>query len=410
MAAIHVVGAGLAGLAAALHLVERDGDDVHLWEATGRAGGRAWSFRDKRLDALIDNGNHLVLSGNRAVLDHCRRIDTADRLRIAPEAALPFHDLATGRDWVLRVPSLRAPRPVLPPGVGVAAMADLARIMAAGPARRLAEVVRPATPAWHALWEPLSLAVLNAPPEAAAARPLAAVLARTVLRGGAACRPVTMPDGLGPTLVDPALDRLARHGVGPAWRTPLIAVEAARGRAVALHFSGRRVRLGVRDRVILALPAPAASRILGRPAPEAGRAILNAHYRLPAGAAGAVPPILGLLSARAHWAFRRDDVVSVTVSAAEAVAAGSRDALLSRLWQEVSAATGLGDVAPLAARLLVEKAATFAPVPASLARRLPLRPLSNVVLAGDHMSPPLPATLEGALASGARAARAAMRG
>ncbi|WP_116086599.1 FAD-dependent oxidoreductase [Tropicimonas sp. IMCC34011] len=409
MAVVHVVGAGLAGLSAALRLVDC-GANVQLWEATGRAGGRAWSFHDRTLGALIDNGNHLVLSGNRAVLDHCRRIGSFGWLDIAPEAALPFHDLATGADWVLRVPSLSSPRAALPPGIGPGGIADLWRIMTAGAGRLLSDVVRPGTPAWHALWEPLSLAVLNAPPDAAAARPLAAVLARTILRGGGACRPVTMPRGLGPTLVDPAVEALAEAGVEPAWRHPLTAIEEDGGRAAALVFGARRVDLGAEDRVILAVPAQTAGALLGLPAPSAGKAILNAHFRVPAGAASRIPPLLGLLSGRGDWAFRRGDVVSVTVSGAEPVAAGAQTALLADLWSEVARATELTGMEPLASRLLVEKAATFAPDPASLSRRLPLRPLGNVVLAGDHMSPPLPATIEGALRSARHAASAVLKG
>lgn len=76
-----------------------------LHEAVNRAGGRAWSFHDARLDRVIDNGNHLVLSGNAEVLAHCDRIGTTPLLDIAPRAELPFLDLARGDRWLLRLPS-----------------------------------------------------------------------------------------------------------------------------------------------------------------------------------------------------------------------------------------------------------------------------------------------------------------
>ena len=124
--------------------------------------------------------------------------------------------------------------------------------------------------------------------------------------------------------------------------------------------------------------------------------------------ADAAPPVLGLLGSSAQWAFRRGDVVSVTVSAAEALPVWgmARDAALAHLWSEIAQALGT-NARPLAARLLRERGATFDQSPAGAARRPPTRThLSNVVLAGDHVATGLPATLEGAVRSGRMAADA----
>ncbi|MGZ9811622.1 hydroxysqualene dehydroxylase [Pseudoroseicyclus sp. H15] len=407
MRRVHVVGSGLAGLAAALDLAEGGDMEVHLYEATARAGGRCWSFHDSRLDRLIDNGNHLVLSGNAAVMDHCRRIGTFDLLDIAPTAELPFHDLADGASWTLRIPDgpaeLLRGRVALPPGVGAVAGADMIRLLLAGPDRTVAAAIPRRGAAWQRLWEPLSLAVLNAAPEEGAARPLVAVLRLSLLKGGRACRPVTMPQGLGPTLVDPALRRLSELGVALSFRSPLREVAREGDRASALVFDGHEVPLGLQDAVILAVPAEAAGRLLGQPAPLAGPAILNAHYRVSPELAGRAPRLLGLLSGRAQWAFTRGDVISVTVSAAPPPP--DPPDLLDLLWADVARALGTTE-RPDAARLLREKGATFAATPESLACRLaPQSNMGNVLLAGDHVAAPLPSTLEGALRSGHAAAR-----
>ena len=73
MAVVHVVGAGLAGLAAAIRLSERQ-LPVRLYEAAQQAGGRCRSYHDRALGRVIDNGNHLLLSGNRAALDYLAAI------------------------------------------------------------------------------------------------------------------------------------------------------------------------------------------------------------------------------------------------------------------------------------------------------------------------------------------------
>ncbi|MCA8889767.1 MAG: NAD(P)-binding protein, partial [Parvularculaceae bacterium] len=59
----HIIGAGLSGLAAAVRLAEA-GARVSVYESAGRAGGRCRTFYDKALDREIDNGNHLIMSGN----------------------------------------------------------------------------------------------------------------------------------------------------------------------------------------------------------------------------------------------------------------------------------------------------------------------------------------------------------
>ncbi len=58
-ARVHVVGAGLAGLSAAVTLAGR-GVPVVLSDAARQAGGRCRSYHDGVLDMEIDNGNHLA--------------------------------------------------------------------------------------------------------------------------------------------------------------------------------------------------------------------------------------------------------------------------------------------------------------------------------------------------------------
>ena len=82
---IHIVGAGLAGLSAAVTLAGR-GDAVSVIEASAQAGGRCRSYFDAVLGMTLDNGNHLVLSGNHATFDYLRTIGSADRL-VGPDDA-----------------------------------------------------------------------------------------------------------------------------------------------------------------------------------------------------------------------------------------------------------------------------------------------------------------------------------
>ena len=76
---VHVIGAGLAGLAAAVRLAQA-GRSVAVYEAAGQAGGRCRSYHDPALDMVIDNGNHLLLSANHAALSYLEAIGAAGGL------------------------------------------------------------------------------------------------------------------------------------------------------------------------------------------------------------------------------------------------------------------------------------------------------------------------------------------
>ena len=99
---VHVIGAGMAGLSAAVRLIQ-GGARVVLHEATGQAGGRCRSYRDGATGLTIDNGTHLLLSGNAAALSFVRAIGSEGGLA-GPEAArFPFVDLGTGARWTVEI-------------------------------------------------------------------------------------------------------------------------------------------------------------------------------------------------------------------------------------------------------------------------------------------------------------------
>src|ERR1700738_4537003 len=99
---VHIIGAGLAGLSAAVRLLSR-GRQVVVHEATAFAGGRCRSYHDAAVGMTIDNGNHLLLSGNHAALAYLRDIGAADRLPVPPAAAFDFIDIASRERWILRL-------------------------------------------------------------------------------------------------------------------------------------------------------------------------------------------------------------------------------------------------------------------------------------------------------------------
>lgn len=416
MASVHIVGAGLAGLAAAVSLIGH-GRHIFLYESAPQAGGRCRSFYDHTLARQLDNGNHLMMSANRAALAYLDRIGARDAL-IAPEVvAYPFVDLDSGERWVLR-PN-RGPLPwwVLLPSRRVAGsrLSDYwsgVRLLRAAPDATVADYIPAGHPLYRRFWEPLTLAALNCGPEEAAAAPLKAVLLETFAKGADFCRPLIARDGLGDALVAPALDLLAQHGVRPFFGQRLRALRLDGNRITGLDFGTSMETIGADDAVILALPPSVVAGLLpDLTVPEDGHVIVNAHFRLdrPPAPLPLGLPFLGVVGGDAHWIFLRGDVVSVTVSGAGFLARRPSEEIAERLWRDVTRALDLEGVSLPPNRIIKEKRATFVQTPANQRRRPPAATgWANLFLAGDWTATGLPCTIEGAIRSGNAAAAAAI--
>src|SRR6266852_4369727 len=105
---VHIIGAGISGLSAAVRLANAN-YRVHVHEATQQAGGRCRSYFDAATSLTIDNGNHLLLSGNRHAVAYARSIGTEAGLVGPKRAKFPFVDLTTGQRWQLDLGDSRLP-------------------------------------------------------------------------------------------------------------------------------------------------------------------------------------------------------------------------------------------------------------------------------------------------------------
>lgn len=413
---VHIIGGGLAGLACAVE-ARRLGLRVRLHDSAPMFGGRCRSFADRRLGRVIDNGAHLVLSANHAVLDHCRATGGAAALVEGP-AAFAFVDLADGTRWTLRPGRGRVPLWLLAPGrrvpgTGILPYLALLPPWPPHPSRTITGRWG-RNPLFRRLIEPLSTAILNTAPEDASARLLHGVLAETLGRGAAACRPFLAPNGLGAALIEPAVAWLRAHGAALHTSDALTGLESRAGRVIALTFQKARLPLGDGDSVVLAVPPAAARRLLPAVVPALEtRPILNAHFAVAPDSplfAGA-PPLLGVVGGLAQWIFVRPGVVSVTVSCPDPAADLPAEMLALRLWRDTCAALGIADLPLPPCRVIKERRATLAHSPGQEALRPgPETPLANLWLAGDWTDTGLPCTLEGAVRSGRRAAGLAAEG
>jgi squalene-associated FAD-dependent desaturase len=403
---VHIIGAGLAGLAAAVRLASSSAKIV-VHEATAHPGGRCRSFYDRAIDMTIDNGNHLVLSGNHAVREFAQAIGSAPAL-VGPERAdFPFVDLASGERWTLRIndglPWWIFDKNRRVPGTRVGEYLRAGRLLRAAEGATVGEVLDCSGPLYTRLLRPLLVAALNVEPPEGAASLAAAIVRETLGKGGVACRPLIAREGLSHAFIEPALAHLRGRGVEVRLEHELHAVGFEDGRAARLDFGSDVVEFGTDDVVIVAVPTHAASALLpGVSTPQGYRAIANVHFRIapPPG----TPPMQGVVGGTTEWIFAFDGRLSVTISNADRLMTMPRETLAQLVWEEVAKAVGSEAALP-PWQIVRERRATFVATPEQNAKRPGARTQwSNLFLAGDWTATGLPATLEGAARSGHRAA------
>ena len=399
----YVIGAGMAGLAAATKLAEA-GEIVELIEQSPRPGGRCRSFFDAILQADIDNGNHLVMSGNTDAMTYLSRIQAMDSVEILP-AKYPFIDMKTGQSWTIDLGTGRVPWWLFSknrriPGTRISEYWRSRTLMTADDNQTIADALGGTGELYERFLKPFSIAVLNTEPEAAAASLMKPVITETLAKGGLACRPVLAKRGLGYSFAEPAIaflqSRNARIHMGKRCRDVVI----SDGRVSTLVFEDEEILVGGDDVVISAVPPHVASELFEIPnLPNEYRPILNIHFHLET--APNVAPITGMLGSIAEWLFCRGNMLSVTVSAAEAHIDLSAQVISERVWREISSFLEMDSDQVPPSRVIKEKRATIAQTPPIVANRPKIATYSdNLLLAGDWTDTGLPATIEGAIRSG----------
>jgi squalene-associated FAD-dependent desaturase len=404
---VHIIGAGISGLSAAVRLANAN-YLVHVHEATQQAGGRCRSYFDAATNLTIDNGNHLLLSGNHHAVAYARSIGTEAGLVGPKRAQFPFVDLTTGQRWQLDLGDGRLPLWIFDkarrvPDTGLLDYLALMPLIWAGQSKLVGDAIPCQGTLYQRLVQPLLLAALNVDPPEGSAGLAGAIVRETLLAGGIACRPLIAREGLSAVLVEPAIKLLQGKGASIQFGHELRSFGISADGIGELKFGDDTVAVEPGDAVVLAVPPrPAAALLPGLKTPTKFRAIVNAHFRFdpPAG----MPPILGVVGGLVEWLFAFPQRLSITISGADRLVDLPREELAQAIWRDICKAAGIvADLPPW--QIVRERRATFEATPEQNA----LRPgastdRKNLFLAGDWTDTGLPATIEGSVRSGNRAA------
>ncbi len=424
---VAVVGAGYAGLAAAVELASA-GHAVEVFEASRTLGGRA---RGIDVDGIrLDNGAHILVGAYRETLRLMRLVGAE------PESLLrrtPLH-LEFPRHFRLKAPRLPAPLHLAAALLGARGLSvgdkfaaiRFMRAMESAGFRLPADEAVSGLLARHRqpeglrrfLWEPLCIAALNTPAAEASARVFLNVLRDSLAAGRSASDMLLPATDFSSLFPEPAAAWLQARGAGVRRETRVESVARADGGFTLVAEGGGR---GPYDRVIAAVAPYHLARLLpGMPALQPALAavdrfswepIVTAYLAYPGNVA--LPcPMAGIVDGHAQWIFDRGALCGQKGLMAAVISAHGRhedlpaEALARRIHEEIAA---LVPALPpfLWQRVIAEKRATFACRPA-MDRPPTATAVPGLLLAGDYVAGDYPATIEGAVRSGVAAARAAV--
>ncbi|MBI4564180.1 MAG: FAD-dependent oxidoreductase [Planctomycetes bacterium] len=405
-----VIGAGMAGLSAALELAKA-GLRITLAERRPFPGGRSYSFRDPS-GAIVDNGQHVILECCAAYRSFLEDIGASDRVPLQQRTLIPFVDARTGETTWIQESWLPAPLHFLPSLLAYKPLSwrDRRLLLRAGRAMRkdrgtdgesLGAWLRrhgQSEDAIRLFWNHSSMTILNDDVDRVSAEQGLFAFRTCFFERREAAR-VGVPDVPLGEIADRAVARIRQLGG-------------------VVEFNRKIDRLP-EGPVISAVPARALLDLLPRDQVEGpffSRAagmktspIVNLHFLFDAPIEA--PRFFACVGGRIHWVFARDAQVTLSQSGARDLMDRPNAELQREFFEELKRVLpAVRDRTPKRCVIVRERDATFVPAPGAKGRRLPcVTPIPNLFLAGEWTEGEWPSTMEAAVLSGRRAATEAIR-
>ena len=407
----YIIGLGIAGLSAAVNCLP-NGNQIRLLEATKNAGGRCRSFNDQLLSRTINNGTHLILSGNVGIKEYLKIIGASHTFQTIKPASFKFIDIKSGLKWEIKPSVSRIPwwifrRKTRIPDTALMDYLPIIRFKFSAN-KTIADLVNTSRPIFDRLWQPLSRAVLNTDAYEGSASSIWIMISETLLKGQKFCYPLIPLKGLSSSLVEPALKHLERNNVFAEYSQRVTAITSEDGSITSITVNKKQIKLDKDDLIILAIPPKQISTLLPDiNVPTQSNTIINIHYRI-----DDRPPLptsvnfIGLIGGNADWIFQKNDIYSVTISSANSISDLSNNDIAKIIWDEIAQIFEKDTTEIPINRVIREYNATIKQSPKENKKRPDSQTnFKNLVLAGDWTNTGLPATIESAVISGQKAAQ-----
>ena len=408
---VAIIGGGLTGLTCALRLAEH-GKEVHLFEAAPELGGRTKSFFDKKINAWVDNGPHLLIGAYEATQRLLNDIEAADRVTWQPSLQLPLWDQRRSHFSLSPKPWLPFPLALL---ISLAQMPDHGLESIRSMLRIAGEMKKPSAPdvaAWMSsmgitprlqtdMIEPLCLGAMNAPLDQADSETFARVL-REAFANHQSARLGWFNQPLSKALIEPLERALEKRTVTIFKSTTIRTVEQHDDHCL-LHGNGLEPLSYAK--AVIALPAYARNRLLGISDQVQSEAITNVHlwFKEPI----SLPqPLIGTLGTYSQWFF---DVSAQTgeggyshiCAVISAESPDDREQAMQQILDELEKLLGEKLPTPVHSKIICEQRATVLTNNANQCfSGGTLLDASEAPLPGE-----LPATIESAVLRGEEAAQ-----
>jgi squalene-associated FAD-dependent desaturase len=432
-----VVGGGLSGLSAAVHLAARD-ISVLLLEQKQHLGGRTYSFVDATTGETIDNGQHVLIRGYAATMRLVEIIGTTHLLTVQPSPVLALHHPRKGIR-TFRLPLLPSPLH-LAAGVlssDLFSVPDRLRVLRAGMAMRRdsgrleRELASMTVDEWltsmgqsreavRSFWEPLAVSIMNEHVTTASALLFVRSLKTAFLEGRSNAALVIPTVGLSDLFARPAREYITRHGGNVRCSTRAVKVSMSNGAVAGVVLQdGSTLEASA---VVLAVPPVEALELVPEDAevradltPSAAlkfSPIVSTHLWFRREVMDR--DVVGLIGKTVQWVFNRRRLaagggegghISATISAAHEIVGAAQEEIVTAVMRDLRSAFGQDMPDPWHALVIREKRATFSATPeAEHLRPKAATRVRNLFLAGDWTDTGYPATIEGAVMSGERCA------
>ncbi len=429
-----VIGGGAAGLSTALRLAE-SGIQVVVLEAGKLLGGRARSFTHSPTGVELDWGPHLFMAANPALRSLMARTGVADHVSFSPTLEVNYRsvELESPKRTRLFFPQsggvlaqLRALLKWRGPGfwAKVNLLRGLSKIVSESrsknPNESMQEMLsrfgqKKEAVLWF--WEPFVRAVLNLPLEHGSAQLFKSVIHEAFAHGPKGAALGVPIKALGSLWAQGAAHNIRRLGGEVRLQQPALGLEVESGRIGGVVVREEGILRA--SAVVSAVPPDALERLLGevlaeqaifsslgklRPGP-----IVSAYCWLETPNAG--PRFEALLHEDWDWLFRpetdTENLVCLLAGAVDSIAAAPRQAMESSArdcLSRIAHGSRIRDIL-----VVRERAATWANGVDEQSWRLETNtPVAGFFLAGDWTQTGLPATVEGAVRSGDKAAEAVL--